>query len=350
MLIISIMSVLTLSGVALNETEPNGEYTQAKRIYDDTNNYGYISSAGDVDWWVISFDTEGFANFYLGSLPKNYKMQIYKNNGSNLIAVSNDDAAFDENSKSNELFRIRVYQGINYYIKISGNSNSAYHSSDSYKLRCKVYALKPARVFTVDENNVLIDDGLDPIYTRDVAQNIIPSLWSMGYTAIEYENNSANAATTVYSTSDIIVTASHGYSGIMIFNSSRLFANQIGSTTNSADKSLYSDAGDASELDLVIYGTCFSGCDSNFGNLVDVTLEKGAYACFGWENTIYTTPMAIWFDKLFEELATGKTVAEAISCAHDHITEYENGEDFIDGIRNIYDGSSRLDKLILGGY
>ncbi len=45
MLIISIMSALTMSGVALNETEPNNSYTQAKRIYDDTNNYGYISSA-----------------------------------------------------------------------------------------------------------------------------------------------------------------------------------------------------------------------------------------------------------------------------------------------------------------
>ena len=68
MLIICIMSSLTVSSVALNETEPNNSYTQAKRIYDDTNNYGYIGSAGDADWWVISFDIEGFANFYFRKL------------------------------------------------------------------------------------------------------------------------------------------------------------------------------------------------------------------------------------------------------------------------------------------
>ncbi len=278
-------------------------------------------------------------------------MQIYKNNGSNLIAASNDDAAFDENSKLNELFRMRVYQGINYYIKISGNSDSVYHSSDSYKLRCKVYALKPARIFTVDEDNNWIDDfeRSSLINTREDANVIIPSLWSMSYTATEYLNNSANAATSVYSTSDIIVVSNHGAAGEIGYNNSILYGSYNKPNCNT-DRSLYYDVADASELDLVIYSTCYSGVTSTYGNLVNITLDKGAYACIGWTTTVPNNAINDWYDKLFDELATGKTVAEAITKADNYVaTIWDNTN--VNQIQSRYFGeSSALDKLILGGY
>lgn len=345
MLIISIMSSLTVSSVALNEEEPaNNEESTPTRITNDTNNYGYISTSGDEDWWVISFgNTEGFANFYLGSLPEDYDMEIYCNGKK--IAIC------EEFYTANELFRIRVYKQTDYKIRVYGGSSSDYDPNDSYKLRCKVYALKPTRIFTVDSNNNWIAEfsGISPTNTRQDATNIMSSLWSMGYTATEYENNSANAAASVYSTSDIIVVSTHGGPGKIGYNNSVLYAN-YNHPSYTTDRSIYANAGDASELDLVIYSTCESGAPSStYGNLVDVTLSKGAYACLGWKGEIGVDPSTDWLDKLFDELATGRTLERAMEIA-DNYVKREHGTIEFHKIEDRYCGSTALGKLIIGGY
>ncbi len=104
-----------------------------------------------------------------------------------------------------------------------------------------------------------------------------------------------------------------------------------------------------SELELAIYACCKTGQDEPYGSLIDITLEKGAYACFGWNDTIRNGPANAWLDKLFDELATGKTVAAAIELAN-NFAENEYEEDISSKITNIESGSSKLNKLILGGY
>ena len=49
-LVISSMLSFTLSTFAVNESEANNTLATADRIYDDANNYGYISSTSDADW------------------------------------------------------------------------------------------------------------------------------------------------------------------------------------------------------------------------------------------------------------------------------------------------------------
>ena len=348
-LVISSMLSFTLSTFAVNESEANNTLATADRIYDDANNYGYISSTSDADWWVISFDIDGFANFYLGSIPQscNYNMHIYKSNGT-LIASSTEPYYYSE------LFRIRVYKNTDYYIKIVSASGTS--STDSYKLRCKVYALQPARIFTVDSNNVW-RDGCGILNTRQDAQDIIPSLWSMGYTATEYENNSANAALRVLPSSDIFTVSSHGNSGRMYFNNQTIYASLSTFTENDyaqvqnemKDLNREIAADELSGLDLAVYACCKTGLSEPYGNLVDITLQKGAYICIGWKQEIRNDIINDWLDKLFDELATGKTVAAAINLANNLVlSQYELTE--ASKITDIYSGSSELDKLIIGGY
>ena len=50
------------------ESEPNNTYSTADITYNDYDNYGYISTLSDVDWWRISFNYSGPANFWLGNM------------------------------------------------------------------------------------------------------------------------------------------------------------------------------------------------------------------------------------------------------------------------------------------
>ena len=60
------------------ESENNNSIATADITYNDYDSYGSISYAGDVDFWKVTFPSEGMVNFYLGNIPSgcNYDMII----------------------------------------------------------------------------------------------------------------------------------------------------------------------------------------------------------------------------------------------------------------------------------
>lgn len=61
----------------LYESEPNGLFSSANLTYDDYDNYGYISSTSDVDYYKVKFNSNGNANFWLGSIPPGTDFDLY---------------------------------------------------------------------------------------------------------------------------------------------------------------------------------------------------------------------------------------------------------------------------------
>ena len=318
-----------------NETETNDEYTTADRTYDDYNNYGYISSQTDVDWWVISFNYDGIVNFYLGSIPayKDYDMYLYKNNGTTLIAAST--------SSGNELIRCRVYSGVNYRIKIS--LNSGYSSSQAYMFRAKNYALQNAKLFTFNTTNDY----------RPTATFSTPHLWSMGYTVVEYLNNSASAAYGALPTSDICVYRHHSSEGAFRFDQSDgtqtyIYANRQLSS-NSPNRSLSALSASAlSYVDLVMFIGCESGLGDSSNNLVDVAISKGVHSAVGWKQIIYTDTMNYWTGEFFKACATGMSVGDAMEAADEAVGRHSEYSRYADSAEDRYVGSSQIYKLIIG--
>lgn len=79
-----------ISAGTLYESESNNTSSTADRTYNDYDNYGIISTSGDVDWWVVKFSGNGYANFWLGNIPSNcdYDMKLYSSNGTTLLKSS----------------------------------------------------------------------------------------------------------------------------------------------------------------------------------------------------------------------------------------------------------------------
>ena len=127
-----IQTSLAASGTKY-EAEPNNTYSQATRTYNDYDNYGYISSSGEVDWWVVSFPVAGAANFWLGNIPSNcdYELYVYLPGGTVVLGSSTNGG------NNPELFSINIAANTNYYIRI--HSYSGYSTSSQYLMRTKFY-------------------------------------------------------------------------------------------------------------------------------------------------------------------------------------------------------------------
>ena len=131
----SIESNMVKSGAALlsagtkYEVESNNTYSSATVTYDDYDNYGKISAAGDVDWWRVSFSSACEANFWLGNIPSgcDYDIELYSSNGTSVLRTSAKSGTADE------LITYTVSANVNYYIRVYG-FNSCY-SNQYYWLR-----------------------------------------------------------------------------------------------------------------------------------------------------------------------------------------------------------------------
>lgn len=127
----AVMSASAAAGTKY-ESESNNTYTTANRTVNDYDSFGKISTAGDIDYWVVRFTKGGSANFYLGNIPTgcNYDLRIYDSNGTTLLRSSANSG------NSHELITMTVSSGRDYYIRI----NSASGASTAYYLfRTKVY-------------------------------------------------------------------------------------------------------------------------------------------------------------------------------------------------------------------
>jgi murein DD-endopeptidase MepM/ murein hydrolase activator NlpD len=135
LLMIDDSQVTSTKSSSVWETENNGTFSTANTIQDDDNVYGYISVAYDKDYYKITFDSKGFANFYLGSIPsgQDYDLYVYDENY-NEISRSMNGSNADELIVGESVSADTVY-----YVKVQGYID--YHdSSDSYLLRVKNYS------------------------------------------------------------------------------------------------------------------------------------------------------------------------------------------------------------------
>ena len=125
--------ILIRSAGTVVESEPNNIPNTADQTGNDFDNYGTISNADDMDWWVVSFGETGYANFWLGNIPSgcNYDLSLYASNGTTLLAASL------KTGNANELIsEYWVTANTNYYVLV--NSHGGY-SSYYYKFRAKNY-------------------------------------------------------------------------------------------------------------------------------------------------------------------------------------------------------------------
>lgn len=121
------------SAGSLYESESNDTYLTADRTYSDYDNYGRISSASDIDWWVVKFNSSGYANFWLGNIPSgcDYDIRLYASDGGTLLKSSSKTGNADE-----LISGYWVTGGENYYIRIHSYSGS---SASYYQFRTKNY-------------------------------------------------------------------------------------------------------------------------------------------------------------------------------------------------------------------
>ncbi len=292
----------------LNESESNNTGATADVTYDDYDNRGTISSISDVDWWKITPTASGLMNFWLGNIPSgcNYNMYLCQSNGAVTLAHSTN------NSNTAEKMRIHVKAGTTYYIKITSASGSS--TTAKYLFRAKRYDLKEARIFASD---VTTTEGTDRF--TDVVANTLPRITNMGYTARHYENYTAVSAYSLLPTSEIFYCDSHGGKGYILFYDandtvSYLYANNTALLPQHRSLSTLYD-GELTNVSLVMYSSCHSGDEQYYGNLVEMTANKGAWCAVGWRQTIPMTPSHRWTQWFFGACSTGLNVYDAMENA-----------------------------------
>ncbi len=284
------------------EVEYNNEYAYAESTADDWTNREKITYTDDIDCWNISFDTSGMANFYLGSIPSgcDYELEIYKSNGTQLLAAST--------TSGNELIRCHVYAGTVYTAKTY--SSNGINGDSYYKFRAKVYTLSDAKFFTFNydevENGVTVN-----IDSQTMATNSIPYCWNMGFSSTNYLNNSVSAAYSVLANCDIFVVMNHGNKGFVRFNKTTTDKNRLyakdGTFVGTNDRAIgATETPDLSEVELIIFGSCYSGgTDSTYGNLVVEALNAGARCSFGFYGEINRAASNYWFTRFFKYCRDG---------------------------------------------
>lgn len=125
--------------VTVYESENNGSIATADQTYSNYDNVGALSTAGDEDYWKVTFDETGTgvgsANFWLGNVPSNcdYRLTIYESNGGNRYTAYVVDVNGDGGQELLENFD--VFTGLEYYISV--DSADYDKSSSQYLMRVR---------------------------------------------------------------------------------------------------------------------------------------------------------------------------------------------------------------------
>ncbi len=347
--------VYSVSGTTY-ESEINNISSKADLTYEDYNNYGALTSEIDsADWWKLKFDEDGLANIWLGNIPSgcNYYIQVFTDPGAgNSIATSN------KTSNQQELIRMRVEADTYYYIKVASTSG---HSGSNYLLRAKNYPVEgTARIFTTyyiynNDDHSYSENSTEPdrVYsTRPIADSL-DYIWDMGYAGGEYLNNVAAPIYNTMPDSIINVIACHGNKGYFTQGRSNaattvIYANGY-NNMSSANRALSTYSNNAlSNNYLTVYTSCYSGAtsDQGYGNVVDMTLEKGAMNCIGWIGKVNTANSNYLVARLFEYMAQGNSAKKALDLAildFERTGVYDNGT-----LYEYYYGNCDLRSLVLG--
>lgn len=147
------------------EVESNNTISLADRTYDDYNNYGYIGSEDDVDYFKVKFSSSGVANFWLGNIPDgcDYDLFLYDSGGTVLGKSRNNG------SEAELISYYPVEADVFYYMKVE--SYSGYNTSSAYFLRAKWYETPSSY-----ESN----DTVDTAYTLSAGNQTVKDSISSG--------------------------------------------------------------------------------------------------------------------------------------------------------------------------
>lgn len=333
------LSISASSGTVY-ESESNNTVSTADLTYDDYDSYGTISSTSDIDWWKVTFTSEGIANFYLGSIPSgcDYQLRVYNYTGNKLLVESL------KLSNSSELCKVHVRAGEAYYIKVY--SASGYSLTDSYKFRFKRYALNGSRIFT--------SQHINHMYNKQGSDDWNTVLESMGYDSSVLLNKSADYVYTNMPNYSLTLFNTHGVpGGVCLYISSTSYTSLYGNsyagmTSNDRAIENYSSSSLSNNV-LVLYDSCGSGAtSSNYGNLVDKSINKGAFASLGWADSVYTVDANLWGEKFLEYCANGKNVGNAVRLANSWAEDNNLITHYHLLVENQYCGSSRLFAALIG--
>ena len=149
----------------------------------------------------------------------------------------------------------------------------------------------------------------------------------MGYNAGEYENNDAASIYNTLPKTDIVTIVNHADAGIMQINPSSgkqyLFAKAT-AALSSSDRALSNYASEAlSDTKLIIFAGCKSGLTSSvLGNLVDMAVDKGAFCCIGFEETIFDTDLYGWLEQFYAVCIQCKKLVNVIKDTNTWLKEH----------------------------
>lgn len=344
----TIIPVYSAAGI-LYETERNHYTGVADRTYDDYDNYGAITSYDDQDFWVISFEEEGMANFWLGNIPEgcNYDLIISEYDTVQKYARTNQIGNADE------MLRLHVKPDTNYYIRVY--SHYCHYSDSMYKLRVKWYPLKDAKYFG---SNISSINTLDSI---TIGSAVMGYLWDMNFPGYPpYPDNTANSVLNSMANTEVMTIYNHAGAGCITLPtnpySTPIMTNLYAGTNNSMtsyDRAISTIPNSSINMSLLVFCGCNSGVtDANGYNLVDEAIKKGAFSSIGWKNTIRISYANTWLSAFYEHCAEGYTVYDAALEADQVITSvYSRNSGYSDYYREIinrYYGSTRATENAKG--
>lgn len=122
-------SVHALAATPVQESEPNDTWNTAQVVTDDTTVSAILSSDMDADWYQVTAEETGYANFWAKGTASSVSMALYDANGTRLLIQGQEDAATHQTS----VLRYLIRPGETYYIRISGESTG-------YEFRFRSYS------------------------------------------------------------------------------------------------------------------------------------------------------------------------------------------------------------------
>ena len=175
--VLTILSVNTSasSGTVIYESEPNDDFGYSNITYDDYDNKGAITSLYDDDFWRVTFDYSGYANFWLGNIPANcnFELAVYTTDSSGNLYLADYGI---KTGNSDELVTINVTANKVYYAYIFSANG---YSNNQYTFRTKVYPTKLLNVTLHEQDTsvtcssacaymTLTYHGVSGVYENDI--------------------------------------------------------------------------------------------------------------------------------------------------------------------------------------
>lgn len=259
------------------------DYAGADRLYVNQTYEKTIESYGEAQSYTFKTD-----------VASRFKVELVRQNGNAIMSVFYGNGA--QQPAFNHVYNLSNGQAFDVFLK----ANTIYY------------------VYIFDS-----DDNLDSRYTIRVRQfvatyhshdfpndinRILDSSADMNLKYVHKNNMTVARAKTECDeltgkrdfNSEIFVYSGHGYNGYACYDGSSIF-NYFGA----------SELPSMSNCELAVWDCCQSSKKYLIRSLVSESIEKGAKTVIGWYESIPAIAAEDYMDRLFEQLALGKTVKQA---------------------------------------